>query len=233
MTVTPSMGVLRVYDPPDCDEHGVPLGWECCRTCEGSGMVALIKAGQPMVLSLTADGMVVEPTCPTCDGHGSLKAAALHHVVSLRNVYHDGASARCEVCGHQMSDGAWEPGLSEGQAEAGTSAMVGYAFIHLRGGGSMGSPHEPPGPVHYSPCDDGCRHGGPGRWGGRPAQWAYADLAAPPEGEVEGTVLQDRIAAGFPVEASWRPVDVRTLGWPHDLRPERLAVLCLRCWAAR
>jgi hypothetical protein len=32
-------------------------------------------------------------------------------------------------------------------------------------------------------------------------------------------------------EASWRQVDVRTLGWPHDLRENKLAVLCLRCLA--
>jgi hypothetical protein len=43
----------------------------------------------------------------------------------------------------------------------------------------------------------------------------------------------DLVREHLEFRASWRPVDVRCLSWPHDLRPESLAVLCLRCWAGR
>lgn len=58
------MSVLRVYDPSECDEHGVPLDWEHCRRCGGDGGLT----------AYAADG-----GCPRCGGHGSLKAAALAH----------------------------------------------------------------------------------------------------------------------------------------------------------
>lgn len=82
--------------------------------------------------------------------------------------------------------------------------------------------------THYSPCDEGCRHGGPGRWtnGGAMGWGLLADSDGYPDVR---EAVRDRLTP----EAAWRPVDVRTLGWPHDLRFEKLAVLCLRCWAAR
>jgi hypothetical protein len=76
--------------------------------------------------------------------------------------------------------------------------------------------------VHYSPCDEGCRHAGPGR------EWFEVAVGDDPWAVTEDV---SQVALTYPREASWRPVDVRVLGWPHDLRPEKLAVLCLRCFA--
>jgi hypothetical protein len=54
-----------------------------------------------------------------------------------------------------------------------------------------------------------------------------------PEGTDSDVQIGALISEGYgPFEASWRPVSLRTLGGPDDLRPENLAVLCLRCWAA-
>lgn len=94
--------------------------------------------------------------------------------------------------------------------------------------------------VWWSPCDEGCRHQGDVR--ARNTQpddgsrsWTPAPMPPIEAGLTAGEVAS-RVAALGPrvvVEASWRAVDVRLLGWPHDLRPEKLSVLCLRCWAAR
>lgn len=116
---------------------------------------------------------------------------------------------RCEDCGHPMSEGTWTHEPPCGFVEAERRAMVEHDF----------STDDKA--VHYSPCDEGCRHGGPGRE------------------QVGPEVKIDLGAGSHPIEpvvrreASWRQVDVRTLGWPHDLRPEKLAVLCLRCYAER
>lgn len=116
--------LLRIYEPAECDAHGVPLGWDRCRACGGPDAVG---------------------GCDDCAGHGSLRVAVLAtlseaHANSYARTF--GWSEpdppfvlRCQGCGHPTSEGA--------------------------------------------------------------------------------------------------QVDVRCLGWPHDLRPERLVVLCLRCWAER
>ena len=143
--------VLRVYDPVECDEYGVPLDWEQCRTCEGRG--------HHFPESVTA--------CGACDGHGSLKAAALARAVFpqvnevLRRVYDE--------------QGPIEERL-ERLGPAGTVEHIGRTAREVR-------------EKHVPRCE-GCDH---------------------------------------PMSEG-RPVDVRTLGWAHDLRPERLSVLCLRCW---
>jgi hypothetical protein len=221
------MTVLRVYDPPECDERGVPLDWERCRS---SNM--MLGGG---------------PACPACDGHGSLNAAALAALMTkCRTCHHEAAAhvqgvehglcaecdcwgyeargpARCEDCGHPMSEGTWEGGDERAYQDI-VEARHTVAGRYLRRG------DEPPNllPVHFSPCDEGCRHGGPGRFDGDPegpTVWVPLD-------DVSGTG-DARPMVHYGVEASWRQVDVRTLGWPHDLRPEKLAVLCLRCWAGR
>jgi hypothetical protein len=165
---------LRIYDRAECDEDGVPLDWERCRTCAGDG-------------GLTA--YATDGGCPTCDGHGSLKAAALVELrgqqvdaelhrrehAEARRLGRSGLSGgqrtelwlrigrerttRCEGCGHPMSDGTWE-------GEWVTASVVeygdnnGWALAHLRYERS-----EPPAEilgvpvcVHWSPCDEACTH---------------------------------------------------------------------------
>lgn len=231
--------VLRVYDPAECDEHGVPLDWEKCRTCDG-GLLPYV-------------GWTTVPvSCDVCGGHGSLKAAALawfartcphgHKLVGINRDHHakydpcdrvSEAVCRCEGCGHPMSEGTWEGEHPHPRPDL----LVGFALTELREGREPRTEvFDPPGTFaggnhHFSPCDEGCRHGGPWRYRGEFVAGVGADWIDP-----HGAVQLDpqvALARGFEVEASWRQVDVRTLGWPHDLRPEKLAVLCLRCWAVR
>jgi hypothetical protein len=157
------------------------------------------------------------------------------------------AQPRCEDCGHPAGEGEWEYGtwLWAGQVPGVTSvAPEGdarraawkqrSALLSLRDGQEplRRLRYEPDQTldVHWSPCDPRCLHGPPFRL-------RVADVEEP-QVVVEADEPAGRWAANVdprfgPVMASWRQVDVRTLGWPHDLRPERLAVLCLRCWAAR
>jgi hypothetical protein len=207
------MSLLRVYDPAECDDRGVPLDWSRCRTCAGTGRVQV------------PDAMAgwMRP-CATCDGHGSLKALALIARLRLADdpnsmsgyrVVAGGpadkayrASARCSGCAHPMvtdpdqrvwyptGDGAADQRLWERYARSALRRGIEptekehFAWAQRLGVATWGLS------VHWSPCDEGCQH-------------------------------------GAVVRASWRQVDVRTLGWLHDLRPEKLAVLCIRCWAER
>lgn len=201
------MSVLRIYDPNECDEHGVPLDWERCRKCSD---------GRIVTPEYERGGDIQWRTCDRCDGHGSLKAAALLAFWGVGYqpsvVGEDGKPRfRCEDCGHPMSEGTWEP-VESWPTEGGEVDL-------LRAVGDVGQARG----RHYSPCDEGCRHGGPGRIIAT-AEWN--------KGRVEN-VAKLNVYEGYDKQASWRPVDVRTLGWAHDLRPEKLAVLCLRCWAAR
>ncbi len=209
------MTVLRVYDPTECDEAGVPLDWERCR--------ALIHQ-KPM----RPGGDLIPPDhslCTRCDGHGSLKAAALARFARKYGPGWDRCgTGNAEGCGHPMSEGMWE-GDRHGGDEGYWLDQVAF---QLRAGVEPSDVA-----VHFSPCEEGCRHGGPGRcWypggehGGTPHWDAYEDFTP----DAREDTRDNGFGSG---EASWRPVDVRSLGWSHDLRPEKLAVLCLRCWAAR
>lgn len=64
---------LRIYDPGECDSAGVPLAWERCRTCKGTGIVDE-GAGD---VNPPGAPEVIEGPCVACGGHGSLRAAAL------------------------------------------------------------------------------------------------------------------------------------------------------------
>jgi hypothetical protein len=252
--------ILRVYDPAECDDKGVPLDWECCRWCVNGRHEDDAHQGE---------------VCGHCAGHGSLRAAALvaleprlrqrwgSRMWEERGIRYEGEASlpldkeaalaqlekiaihnnrvaeeadasfivRCEGCGHPMTEGEWVadpkyPGLKPGEFffdgwVPGVPDLLAGALGELRAG------REPFfEPLHYSLCDKGCRHGGPGRA-------SQSDL----RGESAGAWLAK--AARYDVtprpfyEASWRPVDIRTLGWPHDLREDKLAVLCLRCLAER
>lgn len=228
--------ILRVYDPEQCDEQGVPLDWERCRNCQGVGWT-IGSAG------IASDAP--PPSCDTCGGHGSLKAAALAHCWD--GLRHEADQVlpelpiRCESCSHPMSEGTWE--RWDEWSPAGPQYLR-PALASLRRG------EEPDGRdvccTHYSPCHEGCTHGGPVRvWSQHEADndecgdgWLEQDADWMRDQNQTQTKTRRRPAgdlarAGNRVEASWRPVDIRTLGWPHDLRPEKLAVLCLRCFASR
>lgn len=232
------MNVLRVYDPAECDGHGVPLDWEECRTCKGGKVVDGSRTEQ----------WDIRTKCPICDGHGSLKAAALAHlaqkqmwaeverigaikwpdggaetkaVLALRHEVEASLIVRCDGCSHPMGGGTWDPG---GDRPWDFDSRMRGAFFSLQEGMDPSTNCPPDWPVYYSPCDEGCRHDGPGRM--------PFDAKDPLGGWIGCNELMNNVGITEGFEASWRPVDVRTLGWPHDLRPERLAVLCLRCWAA-
>lgn len=253
------MNILRVYLPAECDEQMNPLDWERCRKCKGhgglpdlSGDVVVARTDNPAHFSPTQGAEFRIRSCPTCNGHGSLKAAALAYLSRRCNCSAGGSTGgcnpqecttdcncyglRCEDCGHPMSDGTWEGVHRDHHAllvRAGAVLREGLE-PHTDPDGEFDALVGAPGAIHYSPCDEGCRHGGPGRWRFTDSQmWALADLGANAEGEVVYSVLDDRRDAGAVIEASWRAVDVRRLHYPNMLRPEDLAVLCLRCWAAR
>lgn len=210
-----SAAILRVYDPAECDEQGTPLDWPCCRACGGTG------AAPPLV---TSDPVEERDICVKCGGHGSLKDAALVGAEEIATAQ----PYRCEDCCHPMSDGTWGAGTGIGglpwALPVGTEP---WAIEHLRRG------DEPPVEIvgasvaaHYSPCDAGCHHGGEGRYErAKGGPWASIDDVSLVDG------AQAVLKLGL--QASWRQVDVRCLGWPHDLRPEKLAILCLRCLATR
>lgn len=222
------VNLLRVYDPPECDSAGVPLDWKCCRTCGGSGRWCECDRGERTPLNCWSCS---NDQCPTCGGHGSLKAAALYELVEAGgrggtwSPTEQRLIVRCEDCGHPTSEGTWDGhGLAD---DSGKAAASESAERYLRE--YDGIPSHPMGLDFYSPCDEGCRHSGPGRWspngpiGGAWRERPYPDMMV----DVKAMRPTDYL------EASWRLVDVRTLGWPHDLSPEKLAVLCLRCWVAR
>jgi hypothetical protein len=213
--------VLRVYSPDECDSDMNPLDWERCRECGGAGSFPEEDAG----------GNQWRETCTRCAGRGSLKAGAL--VAAVSGGWTDAMTdaekvmVRCEGCQHLRSEGAWEgrPGTTYDEA-------IRKAEARLFAGREPDDWHDGqgPGPVHYSACDEGCRHGGPGRFkmSEHPDhEWLPADEIVATE---RGILL---VRNGQPVEASWRQVDVRRLAYPNMLRPEDLAVLCLRCWAIR
>lgn len=219
------MTVLRVYDPPECDSAGVPLDWKCCRTCGGSGRWCECDRGERTPLNCWSCS---KDRCPTCDGHGSLKAAVLAAMRGfdgpIRGMFAP-RTIRCEDCGHPMSEGTWEGHrLADDPHHQRSAARSAETYLREYDG----IPPRPMGLDFYSPCDEGCRHGGPGRGPlpGDSTQW-QPFLALTPE-SLTNVVLT---TPGF--EASWRPVDVRTLSYPNVLLPEKLAVLCLRCWVAR
>lgn len=203
------MSVLGVVDPVDCDERGVPLDWERCRTCNVDG------DGTPIY----PDGHGA-PDCPTCGGRGSLKAAAMRVCLTMDEKYAL-VPVRCEGCGHPMGGGQWD---GRDPYARGDLKILTYAFQALAAGSAVDL--EVLERVYWSPCDEGCRHGASVRTPVPGGYWTNLTVIAP-----EGAAA--KVAAGERVEASWRAVDVRTLGWPHDLRPEKLAVLCMRCWAER
>lgn len=192
--------LLRVYDPHECDEDGIPRD------------LAAIK--------------------PAAIGY--LKANEWRRGGAHPD--HPGP-ARCQDCRHPMSDGTYRRG-GQWSTPVGTEQ---WALAHLRRGDEppleiAGLPVD----VHFSACDEACRHPGPFRWrtGENGTGWfddlSTSETAGWPPGSAVRTLLQSVAPYELGrVEASWRRVDVRCLGWPHDLRPHKIAVLCSHCWGAR
>lgn len=240
------MTIFRVYDPAECDERGVPLDWERCRLCHSSfedlphPYTEVLRPGLLRVGSRTSD-WGANVSCPSCDGHGSLKDAALslmstlqwagkqvdfveiydaivasppvpgtsEHAASMLNI-------RCEACRHPMGDGEWLGKRPAYIAEGYEHLLVDGAIARLGAGDRA---YEDGEMAYYSPCDSKCRHDG--------------SVLVRGQGMMSVDQMRRHWHPNIHVEASWRQVDVRTLGWPHDLRPEQLATLCLRCWAKK
>lgn len=203
------MDILRWYEPDECDDNGVPWNWEHCQKCDGRGF-----AGED------------DQRCGYCEGYGSLRSSLLDVLAHDRSFRYFADPFRCQACGHPMSEGTWEGPAFTSLAEVQRQELD-HAWRCLL------EDIEPTGTIgradYFSPCDDRCRHAGPGRWRSTiTGQWLERA-----DDSVSVHRVEMMLKEADPVEASWRPVDVRTLGWPHDLRPERLAILCLRCWAAR
>lgn len=221
-------GPLRLYTKAECEEWTArmrqgprPLDWERCRTCEGAGEVDAGDEGGGVM-----DGPLrpVFLPCPTCGGYGSLRAMArivaihqgLYSPVAwsdyLRGAEKGRYPARCEDCSHPMSDGTWDgPAvevMGDGLGQVSAERMV-EDWIEQQ--------HDPK-RVRYnadfwSACDEGCKHG--------------IDAGA----RIKPRPVE--LGGPRPGSASWRQVDVRTLGWAFDLSRSNLAILCLRCWMAR
>lgn len=77
----------------------------------------------------------------------------------------------------------------------------------------------------WTPCDEGCSHGGPIR------VWSEFGYAAPPSEVIEGAHdIAAEIDGGFNVDARWRILTVHHLnGVKADCRWWNLAALCQRC----
>lgn len=166
------------------------------------------------------------------------------------------AMIRCEGCGHPMSDGTWDgdltrpPKLLRGRGMQGDRAINwtthlsverpdeatagDWMNLHLAAAASwLRAGEEPPAhatvAVHWSPCDEGCRHD--------MAHTVIGGVARTPWDVGQSNYVMGETCASWPgkvFEASWRQVDVRFAnGWPHDLRTENLRLWCLRCEAAR
>ncbi len=220
------MSIPRVYDPAECDEQGVPLDWERCRCRDYAA--------------------ANDTTCPFCLDEGSLRAYVLkecwYRTVRARRANENHTAAeweqletadraerpiRCNGCGHPRSEGTWE------DPHTVLAHCLGYVETRERGRKAIMRGVEPLATAgasqHYSPCDEGCRHDCK----------AVRIRAQGREPVPSATFVLDYLREArshdpeASTEASWRPVDIRTLGWPHDLRPEKLAVLCLRCYAER
>lgn len=223
-----NQNIFRVYDPKECDKDGVPFDFLKCRACDGTGrLIHEIKGAH-------SDTFVANSPCPTCRCHGSLRSAALAELLlgELKGmgkmvggqlpILFRGAdrNARCDECNHPKSAGIWQ-GISEYEGFGGWNdeQRLAVALEELTRGWE---PDKVSARIHYSPCDSECYHTGPVRVERRTGGWLQ------PAGN---KAILNAIKSGRCVEASWRTVYARTLGWPHDLRIEKLAVLCLRCYA--
>lgn len=233
--------LLRVYDPTECGIDGAPLDWERCRSCAGKGYTVDMRIPRVGPRSALPEG------CPACAERGSLKVAALWEyggygptkIMQIR--LPDDHVFRCEGCGHPMSEGTWE---DDGSGILTAADRLRSAAESLRARCEPVSKF-----VHYSPCDEGCRHGGPQRIENEvEKRW---DMTPTTNEDLLRAARASAFSYGWAVEASWRSVEVRRgmvgrrgLGdrfdpmnvfhvRPWDLRPENLAVLCLRCWAER
>lgn len=181
-----------------------PKDWDLCQTC---------RNGLPPDPDDPNQG-----PCPKCQDHGSLHAAALDH---LRNDDQESTKpenwlVRCETCHHPYNKGTWE-GQSYPFEWAYQSLEIGIEPSVNRDEG-----------IHYTCCDEKCRHPGPAtfapsEYAGRRKLWE----------DGQGMSVVECVAEGANVESSWRAVDVRRLSWDSDIRPQYLALLCLRCWANR
>lgn len=217
------VSVRKIYEPHECDERGVPLGWDQCIVClpHKPGRVedkSAQRPGQP-----TADVFMLKD-CPTCQGHGSIKAAVLAECryfqiqPALLGSDTDTARsiartepARCKGCGHPMSEGlprgGWEGGW-EGASAWDEDQAEDYAarvMAMVARGGSTWDVHKSP--IPWSPCDRGCHHQ-PSRlrWWIPDSGWKHGDLDL--GDETLGAYIQ-RVANRDRIQASWRNVDLR------------------------
>lgn len=232
MLADPVPSFLRLYDPRECDERGVPRGWLQCVTCHGTGLHSYARpGGVPSAAQ----------SCATCWGFGALRESAIAWLVEhrragtpldaeayARRAHEHGI--RCEGCAHPMSTADL---ADDGGGPRWSQAVEArrWAFSHL----SMGT--EPPlengaFPINtqWSVCDRDCAHHGVSR------QRIIATgeiIALRHERGFEATRPLASAEGPTVVESAWRSVDIRALGWPADLSPEALALLCLHCYAER
>ena len=220
--------VLRVHPPEACDSTGRPYGWASCRDCTDGA----------------ADSGGTVRACATCAGTGSLEARALQEYLEQRG--HSTGVLRCEQCRHPRSDGAWDPPEPASALDGTFGHADEHALLRLRFGNDPVDTYG----THHSRCDQGCEHRGPVSEQTGPLLTRPSILCTPPAlVPITFTPQRPSVAAWLEhvaVHASWRPVGLR-VGQPFDgmnpgnplhvrpfdLRVERLAVLCLRCWAKR
>jgi hypothetical protein len=156
--------------------------------------------------------------------HDLLNEADMVLPGGLKDVVRALCGYRCARCGHPYRKGQeqfWaEPAVPE--------SMVETAALALFDAEPVDEPRvKRASPVHWSPCDERCTHGGPVRARRRSPQafpWRVWEATHPSwrAGEL--------VAGGEEVQAAWRVLTVHHLtGVKHDCRWWNLCPLCQRC----
>lgn len=253
--------IFRYYKIDECDENGVPLDWNECRTCRGSGEV--VEVLTPRLDHRDPAFTTREWPCPTCNACGSLKAAALFELTqvppyaALGNADIPVAATfalpiRCQGCGHPMNEGTWEGDLLAAPRRQGN-----LMDRESAGGGFIVLPDD-------APIEQRQKAHRQAAWtwikrGQEPADYAHiavhytaCDRGCEHGGPVRLMVPDEYMREEWftvtegerrdwehgygdvrRIEASWRSVDVRMLDRPCMLEREFLTVLCFRCFAER
>lgn len=204
--------LFRIYEPDELGDDDYPLAWHSCPYC----VKGVIVAEDP-------ENFAAAVSCTVCRGAGSVKQLVRQQ-----------AGNRCVRCGHPYivgQDGEWVSEPIHPSTVGKTLTSAGRLFDELpealeQSGLKEGEPVPASKRVHYSWCDGGCRHGGPGRWrNGPPSKWQRADELGQAEG---GEILH--VLNQQQVQAAYRILTVHHLnGRKFDLRWHNLVALCQRC----
>lgn len=205
------------------ERWGYPRAWERCPSCRGTGRLRVAADAEAEALAMGRSPDVANyiarvvaqheesnplPPCPFCHGTRAIK----HLVREL-------AGHRCIRCGHPYRVGQeafWDepPELAPDTAWQALRLFVVEPTDEPRVKRAR--------PVHWSPCDARCTHGGPVRWRSvdRDVAWRRD----------RGPAVREMIERGWEVQAAYRILTVHHLNEDKgDCRWWNLAALCQRC----